>query len=519
MNMGEILRRTASRVPDKPALVMGERSVTYDQFNRRVNRLAHGLLEMGLTKGDRVAVMTHNSIEYFEIYLALCKTGGVMVPVNNLLRARELGQLAAYIRPRFLVYESEFEDTVQSVFKAGDGPEFVIRLGGDPAGPGTDYEALVAGKSESEPGKVVQGEDVMSIFLTSGTTGRPKGAVRTHHHNCLNAYAAAIEVGLVPDDRVLLLFPFYHITFEDRFCHLLLGNTVVIRREGNFRPAEVLDLLSKHRITLCQFVPTMINSLLIEPDIEAHDLSTLRLIMYAAAPMPVELLKQALGRFRCGFMQFYGQTETGPLTTILRPEDHRLEGTPAELEKLGSCGRPALHFDARVVDEDGRDVPPGAVGELVVRSEAMIREYWELPDETAATLEDGWLHTGDFARLDDEGYIYIVDRKHDMIISGGKNIYPREIEEVLYQHPAVLEATVIGVPDGHWGESVKAIVVLKEGAVAGEQELIDLCQTTLASYKKPRTVEFRDALPKNSAGKILKRVVREPFWQDRARRV
>jgi long-chain acyl-CoA synthetase len=519
MNMGEILRRTASRVPHQPALVMGERSVTFDQFNRRVNRLAHGLLKLGLTKGDRTAVLTHNGIEYYEIYLALCKIGGVMVPINNLLRARELDQLAAYVRPRFLIYEAEFQDSARAAFGTDGFRAAAVRIGGDPAGPDVDYETLIAGGSESEPEVVVKGEDVMSIFLTSGTTGRPKGAVRTHHHNCLNAYAAAIEVGLRPDDRVLLLFPFYHITFEDRFCHLLQGNTIVIRREGNFRPAEVLDLLSRHRITICQFVPTMINSMLAEPDIEGYDLSALRLIMYAAAPMPVELLKRALGRFKCGFMQFYGQTETGPLTTILRPEDHRLEGTPAELEKLGSCGRAALHFDARVVDEDDRDVPTGSVGELVVRGESTTVGYWDLPEETAATLRNGWLHTGDFARLDDEGYIYIVDRKNDMIISGGKNIYPREVEEVLYQHPAVLEATVIGVPDDHWGESVKAIVVLKAGAAADEQELIDLCQASLASYKKPRTVEFRDALPKSSTGKILKRVVREPFWKDRSRRV
>jgi acyl-CoA synthetase (AMP-forming)/AMP-acid ligase II len=517
--MGEILRRTASRLPNKPALVMGEQSLTYDQFNRRVNRLASALLEMGLNKGDRVAVLTHNCIEYYEIYLALCKAGGVHCPINNLLRPRELQQLAAYIRPRFMIYDAEFSGAVQAVFAAEDGPEFFIRINGDSSAPGQDYEKLMAGGNEAEPEVEVRGDDVMSIFLTSGTTGRPKGAVRTHHHNCLNAYAAAVEVGLAPDDRVLLLFPFYHITYEDRFCHLLVGNTIVIRREGNFRPAEVLDLLAKHRITLCQFVPTMINSMLAEKDIESYDLSSLRLIMYAAAPMPVELLKRALARFKCKFIQFYGQTETGPLTTILRPEDHRLEGSPAELEKLASCGRPAIDFDARVVDREGRDVPIGEVGELVVRGEAVTRGYWELPEETAATIKNGWLHTGDFARMDDEGYFYIVDRKNDMIISGGKNIYPREVEEVLYQHQAVLEATVIGVPDEHWGESVKAIVVLKDGEQAEEQELIDLCKSTLASYKKPRTVEFWDTLPKSSTGKILKRVIREPFWKDRSRKV
>jgi len=367
--------------------------------------------------------------------------------------------------------------------------------------------------SEAEPQVEIKGDDLMNIFLTSGTTGRPKGALRTHHHNCLNALSAAIEVGVRPDDRVLLLFPFYHVTFEDRFCHLMLGNTFVLRREGSFDPAQVLDLLSKHRITICQFVPTMISSMLENKDIETYDLSALRLILYAAAPMPVELLKKAMGRFKCGFMQFYGQTETGPMTTILRPEDHVLEGAPHEVERLASCGRPVLIFDAMVVDETGKEVAPGQVGELVVRSETTVGGYWELPEESAATMKGGWLHTGDFARRDEEGFIFIVDRKGDMIISGGKNIYPREIEEVLYQHPQVREAMVIGVPDPHWGESVKAIVVLKNGVKVEAQEIIDFCKQNLASYKKPKTVEFWDSLPKSPTGKLLKRVVRDKFLQ------
>ena len=514
MRMGDVLRRTADRVPDKPALIMGEQSLSYGQLNRRVNQLANALLGRGLRKGDRVAVLTNNCIEFFEIYLALCKAGGVLVPINNLLRLGEMNQIVAYIRPRFIIYHQNFQELVREIMERHPSLEQAVCLGGEPAAGHLAYEPLLVGGSPAEPGVEIKGEDLMSIFLTSGTTGKPKGALRTHHHNCLNALSAAIEVGVRPDDRVLLLFPFYHVTFEDRFCHLMLGNTFVLRREGSFNPAQVLELLSKHRVTICQFVPTMISSMLEDKNLESYDLGALRLILYAAAPMPVELLKRAMGRFQCGFMQFYGQTETGPLTTILRPGEHHLEGSEEEVARLASCGRPVLTFDARVVDEHDQEVPAGQVGELVVRGETMIQGYWELPEETGATVKDGWLHTGDFARRDEEGFLFIVDRKNDMIISGGKNIYPREIEEVLYQHPAVREAMVVGVPDPHWGESVKAVVVRKEGARVEARELIEHCKRHLASYKKPKTVEFWDSLPKSPTGKLLKRVVRDKFRQD-----
>ena len=518
MTMGEVLRRTAARMPDKTALVMDEKSLTYAQLNNRVNRLAHALLGLGLEPGDRVAVLTHNCIEYYEIYLALCKARGVLVPFNNLLRQRELARDMAYIRPRFIVFQAEFGPIVGQLMAQGSWLEKAVSIGDGGLAGALDYEELMGGQSQEEPAVAVQEDDLMSIFLTSGTTGRPKGAMRTHRHNCLNALAAAVELGLQPDDRVLLLFPFYHVTLEDRFCHILRGNTIVIRREGSFVASEVLDLLARHRITICQFVPTMINTMLQEKDLERYDLSAMRLILYAAAPMPVELLKQALQRFKCGFMQFYGQTETGPMTTVLRPEEHLLT-TQAGRERLASCGRPALHFEARLVDADDRPVPVGQVGELTVRGEAMTKGYWELPEETARLLAGGWLHTGDFARLDQDGFVYIVDRKNDMIISGGKNIYPREVEEVLYGHPAVLEASVIGVPDPHWGESVQAVVVLKEGHSASAEELIALCKENMASYKKPRAVEFRPALPKSATGKILKRVLRDEYWQGRERNV
>jgi acyl-CoA synthetase (AMP-forming)/AMP-acid ligase II len=292
-----------------------------------------------------------------------------------------------------------------------------------------------------------------------------------------------------------------------------MSNAIVIRREGGFDPEAVLDLMATEGITTCQFVPTMINAMLQADSTEKYDLSRFRLLLYAASPMPVELLKKAMKRFKCQFCQLYGQTETGPCTTALRPEDHMLEGSEAQMARLASAGRPIVDYELRIVNEDGNDVATGEVGEIIVRSEAMTIGYWGLPEETAKTIQEGWLYTGDFGKFDDERYVYIVDRKHDMIISGGKNIYPREIEEVIYTHEAVLEAAVIGVPDDYWGESVKAFVVLKNGMKVTEDEIINLCKENIANYKKPRSVEFMHELPKSPTGKILKRVIREKSWQ------
>ena len=518
MNIGEMLRMTAVRLPEKTALIMDDDSITYGELNRRVNRLAHGFMDIGVKHSDRVAVLTHNSIEYYEIYLALCKIGAIMVPFNHLLKEKELVRDFNYISPKILVTQADFAPMMRKVVPQVPGIEKVVCLGRAESADYLDYDALMEGKSEEEPGVKVDERDIMSIFLTSGTTGKPKGAMRTHRHNYLNALSASVEMSLEEEDKVLLLFPFYHVTFEDRFCHIMRGNTIVLNHEGSFRAPEVLDLLSKHKITICQFVPTMINTMLQEPDIEDYDLSSMRLILYAAAPMPVELLKKALTRFKCGFMQFYGQTETGPMTTVLRPSDHRPDD-PSRLERLASCGRPALIFEARLVDHDEKEVPVGEVGELTVRSEAATVGYWNLPGATDQLWAGGWLHTGDYARRDADGFIYIVDRKNDMIISGGKNIYPREVEEVLYGHNAVLEATVIGVPDPHWGESVMAVVVTKPGMSLTSDELIAFCKENMASYKKPKVVEFREALPKSATGKILKRVLRDEMWKDSQRKI
>lgn len=519
MPVGDMIRRSAGRFPDKTALIFREKRITYGELNRRVNALANRLLEMGGRKGDRVAVLLHNCPEYIETYFACAKSGLVFVPINNLLKKGELQQIIQYIQPRFMVVDADFEELILRTTERMDFVEFKITLGTSPSPPFISYEEVLSKGDGGEPEAEITNDDVMSIFLTSGTTGLPKGAMRTHHHDFQNALVCALEMKLDVNDRTILLFPLYHVTFEDHTRHFLMGNTVYIRREGAFDPKEVLGILEREKITTCQFVPTMVNAMLQEKTIEDYDLTRLRLIPYAASPMPVELLKQAMKRFQCEFIQFYGQTETGPLVTVLPPEAHLLQGTAAQLEKLASAGRAALNCEVRILDEDGRDVPVGQVGEIAMRSEAMTIGYWNLPEQTAESMRDGWRLTGDFGRFDEEKYVYIVDRKNDMIISGGKNIYPREIEEIIYSHESVLDVAVLGVPDDYWGESVKALVVLKEGMTATQEEIINLCKERLASYKKPKSVEFREELPRSPTGKVLKRKIREEFWEFRDRRV
>jgi long-chain acyl-CoA synthetase len=519
MPMGDIVRRSALKFPEKAALIFGDGRITYREFNARVNRLATTLLEMGLKKGDRVAVLLHNGPEFFEIYYASAKIGGIFVPINNLLRPTELSQTLAYVEPRYLFFDPDYEPIIGS-FRGGElAIEFFVGLKGTALSSYKQYGDLIEKGSPKEPEIPISDDDVVSIFLTSGTTGLPKGAMRTHRHAYIECLAGAVELGLNYEDRALMVFPFYHVTWEDNMRHVLMGNSIVIRKEGSFKPKEVLNILSGEKITVCQFVPTMISAMLQEEGIEKYDLSHFRLLTYAASPMPVAMLKRAMMRFKCRFMQLYGQTESGPLTTVLRPEDHVLQGSEAQMARLASAGRPILTYEVRIVDQDGKDVAPGEVGEIIVRSECMTIGYWNLPKETANTIKEGWLYTGDFGRFDDQRYVYIVDRKNDMIISGGKNIYPREIEEVLYKHDAVLEAAVIGVPDEHWGESVKALVVLKPGKHESEEGIIAFCKENLASYKKPRSVEFRTELPKNPTGKILKKLIREEYWKGKERRI
>jgi long-chain acyl-CoA synthetase len=502
MVVGDMLLRNANKFPQKIAIVSQNLSMNYQLLNERVNRLANALIKKGLRKGDRIGILVHNGYQFIEIYFAAAKTGGVFCPYNNHLKERELTEIINYSNPRLLILDEDFADIVQSIKGHLGSLESYICLQ-KPGSPFMlDYEALVSKGEKKEPGVKIRNEDIMSIFFTAGTTGKPKGAMRTHGHVVSNATTGVIELKVSYDERALISFPMYHVAGEDNIGrHFFMPNTVFIRREGQFDPEEVLELLSTGKITICQFVPTMMNALLQFRDIDKYDLSNLRLIIYTGSPMPVELLKRSLQKFKCEFVQLYGQTEGGPSITILYPEDHILEGSIQQLQKLGSAGRPVISYEVRIVNDQGKDVPVGEIGEIIGRSEAVMKRYWRLPKETAKKLKDGWLHTGDLGKFDEGGYLYIVDRKGDMIISGGVNIYPREVEEILYQHPSVLEASVIGVPDDYWGEAVKAIIVLKEGAESSGEEIISSVASPSPVIKSQNQWSSGRICPKAPKGK------------------
>jgi len=512
MTIGDLLARSANKFPHKLAVVSETRSLTFRELNDRVTRLGNSLLDSGLKKGDRIGVLLHNGHQFLELYFACAKTGAVFCPYNNHFKQSELKDIIDYSTPRYLIVDSDFVETVGALRSELASVEKLLSLQETSLPFMDDYEAMIARGRGQEPKTKVMEDDVLSIIFTGGTTGKPKGAMRTHRHLMSNAVAGVIELKVGYDERVLITFPMYHVACEDNIVrHSFMPNTFYIRREGAFNPPEVLDYISRERITRCQFVPTMIHSLIQVPNIDKYDLSSLRLILYAASVMPVELLKKALAVFSCGFAQLYGQTESGPLTTVLKPEDHVLDGSEKSLARLSSCGKPVINYEIRVVDKEDRDVPVGEVGEIICRSDAMMVGYWQMPEQTAKKLKNGWLHTGDLGRLDEDGYVYMVERKDDLIISGGVNVYPREIEDVLYRHPAVSEASVIGLPDEHWGEVVKAVIVPKQGVQVTEAEIIAFCGRNLAGFKKPKSVDFWKELPKSPQGKILKKDIRKHY--------
>lgn len=512
MAIGKLLVRSANKFPHKTAVVSdGKVRMTFREFNERVNRLANRLCEIGLAKGDRIGVLVHNGHHFLELYFAAAKTGAIFCPYNNHLKQFEMGDILAYSEPRYLFVDQDFVEMARGLAPELSSVEkyFCLQKGDDLF---DDYEGALAQGESVEPSCRVQDDDVLSIFFTAGTTGKPKGAMRTHRHLMSTAAASAVELAVSYDEQVLITFPMYHVACEDNIVrHSYMPNTIHTLREGGFKPEQVLAYVSRERITRCQFVPTMIHSLIQNPDIGRYDLRSLRLILYAGSSMPVELLKKALAVFPCGFAQMYGMTESGPIISILKPEDHLLDGSDKRVARLASSGRAIVNYEVKIVDDNDKEVPTGEVGEILGRSEAMMIGYWRMPEESEKKLRNGWLHTGDLGKVDEDGYVFIVERKNDMIISGGVNIYPREIEEVLYSHPAVSEASVVGVPDEHWGEIVKAVVVLREGAQATEGEIIEFCGQRLAGFKKPKSVEFWKELPKSPQGKILKKEIRRRY--------
>jgi acyl-CoA synthetase (AMP-forming)/AMP-acid ligase II len=504
----------AAMNPHKTALICGERSLTYAELNVRANRVANMLLSRGARAGDRVALMAHNSIEGIEVAAGVGKASGVIVLLNYRLQAREVAYIIQDCEAKVMIADPELvpivEQARQQLAESSESAEQPIYIAiGDEAPAGwLRYEELLAASDTHSPPPTGIGGSSMSY--TSGTTGYPKGAYRPSGVPLENILAIVQAFQLSPNDVHLMAGPYYH-SAPSAFTSisLNLGATVVIMPK--FDAVEALRLIDRHGVTTTFMAPTLLHRLCDVPAEVAAQYNTrsLRSIILGGASCPYVLKVRAIERFGECLWEFYGATETS-FVTILRPED--------QLRKPGSCGKAGPGQEILLLNEQGQPVPDGTPGELWARS-TVLAEYYNKPDATASRMHDGFFTVGDIAYRDDEGYYYICDRKIDMIISGGVNIYPAEIEAVLTAHPAVADVAVIGVPDDTWGESVKAVVQLQPGASASASELIAFCAARLADYKKPRSVDFVDELPRNPAGKLLKNAIRAPYWANSSRKI
>jgi acyl-CoA synthetase (AMP-forming)/AMP-acid ligase II len=494
--------------PGKLALVCGERSLTYAELNARSNRVANALRSLGVQAGDRVAVMVHNSLEGFEVGVGLTKLAAMHVPVNYRLREHEVAYVVNDSGAKVMVGGPELVQVIEKALAEVPDKPVCVAIGDEAPASWLHYEELLEAASEFPPvGEAALG---LTVTYTSGTTGNPKGAYRPAGVQAQDLIRLVQLFELSDASVHLLAGPVYHSApgfFAN--IHLLLGATLVVMPK--FDAAEALRLIDRHRVSNTFMAPTLLQGLCDVPSelAAAYDTSSLHAIILGAAPCPYALKVHAEERFGPCLWEFYGATETA-FVTILRPED--------QLRKPGSCGKVAPGQEIRLLDAAGNPVPDGTPGEIWTRG-PWLAEYYHKPEATAKSMKDGFFSVGDIAYRDSEGYYYICDRKIDMIISGGVNIYPAEIEAVLSAHPAILDVAVIGVPDERWGESVKAVVALRPGKSASSKELIAFCAERLADYKKPRSVDFVDEIPRNPAGKLLKNMIREAYWAGTGRKI
>jgi len=520
MNLSMLLTKNARVFPEKLAFIHGDRQLSYAQFNSRVNRLANALKRLGLKQGDNVAILQYNYSQTYESLFACFKSGMGAVPINFRLHPKEFAFIIDHSESKAVILSSEFNDSIVSVRDRIPKANHLITLDGA-KGELLDYETLLDKASDEFVDVDVSPDDLAWLFYTSGTTGMPKGAMLTHRNllaMSMNFYAD-MAPGFTPDDVILHAAPLSHGSGLYGLPNIGKGATSVILPSKSFEPELVFQTIEKYRVTNMFTAPTMIKMLIDHPSVDKFDISSLRSLNYGGAPMLVEDLKKAIKKLGPCLVQLFGQGEA-PMTISYLPHwAHKADGSPEEIKRLGSAGIARTDVELKIFDNEDKELPAGQLGEIVTRSDLVMKGYWKNPKVTAETIKNGWLHTGDIGYLDENGYLFMMDRSKDMIISGGENIYPREIEEVLIQHPAVREVSVIGVPDPKWGEAIKAVIALNPGYTASEKELIDFCRDNIASYKKPKSVDFVEELPKSNYGKILKRELREPYWKDSVRKV
>jgi len=514
----DILEWRALLLPDKPAIISPGTSQkwTFKEFNQRVNRLANALAGLGVSRGDRVAILSPDIPEYLEI-ASTCKAGIICVPINWRLKGQEIAYIINDCGANTLFVGQQFGDTIRSIRSQIPSVKHYICVDARQDDM-LNYHELVGDYSADDPGVDISPNDILAIIYTSGTTGLPKGVIKKHKDSLCTIRLINGLGQIRTDDRCLALYPLFHAgLIHANFCIMMWGATQWLLQR--FDPEAILELIDREKITNLMGVPTMVIRLMEHPDRAKYDLSSLRSIVYTGSPMPVEVLRKAMDTFGPIFYQGFGATEDGG-QTVLNTEDHiRALTEPGKENLLASVGKLLPGCEMRLVDDDDNDVPHGTPGEVIFHSKCLIEGYWNKPEETEELLKNGWVHTGDIGKLDEDGYLYLVDRKKDIIVSGGENISSKEVEEVVYCHPAVLECAVIGVPSDKWGEEVKAVVTLKAGMSATPEEIMDYCAERLGGFKKPRSVEIWEELPKNPVGKILKKEVREKFWAGHGKRV
>lgn len=516
--IADLPRNNAICVPNKKGIVFEGKSWTWKEFDQRINKMANALLALGMKKGKGVAVMADNCSKYLEAYFAAAKIGMRVTPINIRLGNDEIV---------YIVNDSEVE-----AFVVGDGyEEKVLNLKSrflnikvwitfdNPLDGFYDYEQLLEDSSDIEPDfeeMNVQEDDMAILMYTGGTTGAPKGVMLSHRNVMASAAVSALYYEFTQDDATCFVLPIFHVSWWTIPAMMLVGGKICINRRPGLE--SIYKLIESERCTHLQSVPTLYNWMVDDPNMDKYDLSSLKVTTYSGSPMPLELVKKCMKKLGTKFGQGYGMTESaaGPVTR-LNYRDHHLEGPQSKY--LISAGKPAWSSRVKIVDADDKTLGPGEIGEVCCKSKTIMLGYWKNPDLTAHTMRGGWYHTGDMGYMDEDYYLFLTDRKADMIVTGGENVYPKEVENVIYQLPAVKECSVVSKPDAKWGEAVQAVIVLKPGQKLTEEEVIGHCKKALAGYKCPKAVAFWDELPKTVVGKIVKKDIKKSFWEGKDRMV
>jgi long-chain acyl-CoA synthetase len=512
LDLRNTLRRPLRMFPNTPATTFKGQTQNYTEFHERVCRLANGLLDLGLESGDRVAVLMLNSPRFLELYYATMYAGLVIVPLNVRWGRQEFAFALSDCLPKVFAFDQTIYDHLKEhieTLKMLGITNFLFADENPPEGT-IDYEALVKDASNVDPDIEVAEDDLIGLFYTSGTTSHPKGVMLTHKNLLMNAYHGQLALGFNEESIYLHAAPMFHLAdLAGTFAVSWNGGTHAF--VARFDEVDVLKTIEETKANSSTLIPTMINFLINHPEMAKRDVSSLDQILYGGSSMPADRVKQGIEVMKCRFQQGYGMTEAAPLVTALTWADHQKALAENREEILSSAGKPILGVDVRVVDDEDNDVPVGEVGEIIVRGPNVMKGYWNNEEATNEAMRSGWYHSKDMARIDADNYITIVDRKDDMIVTGGENVYSTEVETVLYEHPAIMEAAVIGVPDDEWIQALQAVVVLREGQEASDSEIIAFCKERLSNYKAPKRVVFTEELPKGGTGKILKNQLRAEY--------